>query len=82
MSHNNPVVDAHRALEHAEAEIAKAEQARDQAAARLDAALAARGWRRVTGAFAPGATPLYTRLGGNSVELGDVLTEFEREPIT
>ena len=53
---------AHRALTTAEQRIREAEQARDEARDRLDAALEAAGWSRLIGAFTPDATPLYTNL--------------------
>ena len=53
---------ARRAVEVAEAKIADAEAARDQASARLDEALLSCGWKRLVGGFSPGATPLYSHL--------------------
>ena len=64
------VATAHKAILAAEAKIAEAERARDEAYAELDQALAARGWRRLMGGF---NARLYTHLGGNPVPLDDVL---------
>ena len=69
------VANAHKAILAAEAKIAEAQRARDEAYAELDAALAARGWRRLMGAF---NARLYQYRGGNPVPLDDVL-EHERQ---
>jgi hypothetical protein len=70
---------ANRAVETAAAKVAAAELAHREARHALDAALAAHGWRRVGGAFSPGSTPLYERLGSNPVTQREVLAELERE---
>ena len=71
MTRNDPLA-AHAALEAAEAKIREAEQARDQAAAELDAALAQVGWKRAHGGF---ANPLYehVRTPGFLTPLAQVL---------
>ena len=69
------VATAHSAVTRAEEKIAEAERARDDAYAHLDQALAARGWRRLMGAF---NARLYQYRGGNPVPLDDVL-EHERQ---
>ena len=53
---------AQDALEDAESKIRVAEQEREDARERLDAAFAAIGWTRVGGAFAPGVR-LYSNPG-------------------
>ena len=68
------VAEAHHALAKAEQAIGDARAARDRARDDLDQALASRGWRRMTGAFAPDATPLYQRPGNDGAwPLHDVL---------
>lgn len=65
---------AHRALKRAENQIRAAEDARDQARASLDIALAAAGWRRSWGAYAPGHS-FYTQ-GDRMLPLHALLAEL------
>lgn len=68
------ITDAQRAITKAEEQIVGAERARDDAYNRLDEALAARGWKRMMGAF---DARLYQYRGGNPQPL-DAVLEFER----
>jgi hypothetical protein len=69
------VATAHKNLLAAEAKITEAERNRDEAAAQLDQALAARGWQRVYGGF---DAKLYSNRGGEAQPLERVLG-FETE---
>lgn len=60
MSTTKDVAVARSDLERAEQDLNAAKVKVAEADDRLDVALAGRGWRRLVGAFDPGATPLYT----------------------
>jgi hypothetical protein len=75
------VTDAHRALLEADAAVAAARAARSEAADAVDRALAEVGWSRLVGAFAPGATALYTSplYPGATLDLPELLRVLERQ---
>jgi hypothetical protein len=79
-SATDPVAAALRTVEAAEDRIAKAKQERDEARELLDGALAARGWKRLRGAFGPSDSPLYQRPGNDGAwPLRDVLQLLDLE---
>jgi len=69
------ITTARRELERAEAKLAAAKRACDEARDQLDIALAGRGWSRMFGAF---DARLYMKPGGNPVPLGEVLDHQTR----
>jgi hypothetical protein len=71
------VTEAHSAVTKAEEKLAEAEVNLEHARNNLDAALAARGWRRMMGGF---EGRLYSRLGGEAVPL-DAILEHEKEAV-
>jgi hypothetical protein len=70
------VAAAREAVEMAEAKITEGEREREEAIVLLDAALAGRGWKRVTGGFSP-ATAYYEQLSTGDVFERAVVLEHE-----
>jgi hypothetical protein len=74
MTDRRSVADAHHDLEAAEARLAEATEARNQARAQLDAALAATGWHRLVGVFSSDVSLYESKLYPSAtLSLGDVL---------
>jgi hypothetical protein len=75
------VHEAHEAVKRADAVVAEAKTARSEAFAKLEAALAAIGWRRFGGAFTQDATPLYVSLlyPNASLDLQQLLEVLEQQ---
>jgi hypothetical protein len=75
------VTDAHAGVTAAEQKVRDAETELAAARDRLDAEVAAVGWKRLVGGFTQDATPLYTsRLYPDAVlEVNDVLEHLEHQ---
>jgi hypothetical protein len=73
------VTEAQRDVTRAEQQLAEAQQALEDAQNRLDAAFAAKGWRRLSGAFSPGLRFYTHQLYPNATLKADEVAEVLRQ---